>query len=218
MKFTNIIFLILGASMVGYGQEKPQLYNIPSPFERYSHYQVIIRGGASFPMGALASQYIDKTTLENYSIAVDWILQRPISVGLEIGHTYFSKKIPRVVYSINSQDVSAVQTRTINLLPIQGFINSYLGNPSATIRPYFHLAVGVNLIEYSLYYGNLANQQQSAKFTYGVGVGSKILFKRDGSIGADIRFKHNHTPFSFDYIKKGIGQLHATAGLFYRWW
>ncbi len=218
MNFIKIVGLVLVTSLTGYAQQDPQLYSIPTPFERYSHYQVIVRGGGAIPTGAFGTNYIDKTTLENYSVAVDWILQRPISLGLEVGHTFFSKRLPRAIYPLEGQDVSAVQTRTLSLMPIQGTVNSYLGNANARIRPYVHLAAGVNLLDYTLYYGNLANQQQAVKFSYGVGVGSKFLFKKDGSLGADIRVKYNQTPFNFDYIDKGIGQLNATAGLFYRWW
>lgn len=218
MNTLKITLLFLSFCCGTYAQQKPQLYNIPSPFERYSHYQVIIRGGAGIPMGSFATNYIDKSTLENYSLAIDWILQKPFSIGLEAGHTFFSQKLPRAVYPINGQEVSAVQTRTINMTPIQGFANFYLGNANARIRPYLQVAAGVNLLDYSLYYGILANQQQSVKFAYGAGVGAKFLFKKDGSLGADIRVKYNHTPFTFDYIENGIGQLNATAGLFYRWW
>ncbi len=218
MKIIPLLVVLLGTSLSVCAQQNPQLYNIPTPFERYSHYQIIARGGAAIPMGPFATGYIDKSTLENYSIAVDWILQKPFSVGLELGHTFFSKRIPRATYNIDGQDISAVQTRTIKLMPLQGVVNLYLGTTNARIRPYLQLAAGGSLVDYTLYYGSLGNQQQSLKFSYGAGVGSKFLFKKDGSIGADIRVKYNQTALNFDYIENGVGQLNATAGLFYRWW
>lgn len=137
---------------------------------------------------------------------------------MEVGRTYFSKRLPRDIYTTQEGDISAVQTRTISQIPIQGVINLYLGKANAPIRPYVQLAAGANLLDYTLYYGTLASQRQTVKFTYGIGAGSKFLFKKDGSVGADIRVKYNQTPFSFDYIDNGVGQLNATVGLFYRWW
>jgi outer membrane protein W len=212
------MLVILCMSAPTFAQQNTQLYNIPSPYERYSHYQIIVRGGGAIPTGSFATGYIDKATIDNYSIAVDWIFQKPFSIGLELGQTFFSKRLPRAVYNIDDQVVSAVQTRTISLMPLQGVANFYLGNANARIRPYLQLAAGGSLLDYTLYYGNLANQEQTIKLSYGAGVGSKFLFKKDGSIGADIRVRYNQTALNFDYIDNGVGQLNATAGLFYRWW
>jgi hypothetical protein len=218
MKVLHIALMLAGIGITAQAQTKPQLYSESSPYERYSHYTATLRGGAGIPVGPFASGYVDKLTLENYALSVDWILQRPVSIGLEAGHTFFSKKLPRTIYSIEGQDISAVQTRTIKLMPIQGVVSFYMGSPAAAIRPYVQLAAGGSLLDYSLYYGSLANQQQSLKFTYGAAIGSRFLFKRDGSVGADLRVKYNQTALNFDYIDQGIGQVNATVGLFYRWW
>lgn len=218
MRVLNNLLMFLIMSTPLFAQQKPQLYNIPSPFDRYTHYNVTLRGGAAIPMGQFSSDYIDKTTLENYSIGLDWVLQSPISVGAEVGYSFFTEKMPRAIYEIGGRDVSAVQTRTISLVPIQGTLSYHLGAPNAPIRPYAQVAVGGALVDYSLYYGNLATQEQSFKFSYGAVIGTKVLFKKDGSLGADIRLKYNNTPIEFDYIQNGVGQLNATVGLFYRWW
>ena len=85
MKFLTTSLVLVCLSLSAWAQQKPQLYNLPTPFERYSHYNLTVRGGAAIPMGAFSSDYIDKTTLRNYSVALDWILQKPFSIGLEVG-------------------------------------------------------------------------------------------------------------------------------------
>ncbi len=218
MKFLTTSLLLVGLSLSAWAQQKPQLYNLPTPFERYSHYNLTVRGGAAIPMGAFSSNYIDKTTIQNYSIALDWIFQKPISIGVEVGKTFYSQKVPRTIYSTNGQDISAVQTRTIGLMPIQGVVSYYFAGTNASIRPYVQLAAGADLLDYTLYYGNLANQQQAVKLTYGAAAGAKFLFKKDGNFGADLRVKYNQTSLNFDYVDKGVSQISATVGLFYRWW
>lgn len=218
MKFLTTTLVLVGLSLSAWAQQKPQLYNLPTPFERYSHYNLTLRGGAAIPTGAFSSNYIDKTTLQNYSIALDWIFQKPVSIGLEVGKTSFSQKLPRAMYELDGQDVSAVQTRTIGLMPIQGVVSYYFAGTNALIRPYVQLAAGADLLDYTLYYGNLANQQQTVKFTYGAAAGAKFLFKKDGNFGADLRVKYNQTSLNYDYIEQGVSQINATVGLFYRWW
>jgi hypothetical protein len=218
MKSIKILLLYLTMSAPLLAQEKPQLYTIPSPFDRYSHYNVTLRAGAAIPMGQFSSDYIDKASLDNYSIGLEWVLQSPISVGAEVGYSFFTQKLPRAIYEINGQDVSAVQTRTISLIPIQGTVNYNLGTPNVPVRPYVQVSLGAAMADYSLYYGSLATQEQSVKFSYGGAVGTKILFKKDGSLGADLRIKYNNTPLKFDYIQNGVSQLNATVGIYYRWW
>ena len=218
MKFltTSLVFVCLSLSALA--QQKPQLYNLPTPFERYSHYNLTVRGGAALPMGTFSSNYIDKTTLRNYSVALDWIFQKPVSIGLEVGKTQYSNTMPRAIYNQGGQEISAVQTRTLSLMPIQGVVSYYFAGTNATIRPYVQAAVGGDLLDYTLYYGNLADQKQSIKLTYGAAAGAKFLFKKDGNFGADLRVKYNQTALNYDYIDKGVGQVSATVGLFYRWW
>lgn len=218
MKFLTTSLVLVCLSLSAWAQQKPQLYTLPTPFERYSHYTLTVRGGAAIPMGAFSSNYIDKTTLRNYSLALDWILQKPISIGLEVGKTEYSKTMPRAIYSQGGQEISAVQTRTLSLMPIQGVVSYYFAGTNATIRPYLQAAVGGDLLDYTLYYGNLAEQKQSIRLTYGAAAGAKFLFKKDGNIGADLRVKYNQTSLKHDYIEKGVGQVSATVGLFYRWW
>lgn len=218
MRIIQTLLILITMSTPLLAQEKPQLYTIPSPFDRYSHYNVTFRAGAAIPMGQFASNYIDKTSLENYSIGLEWILQSPVSVGAELGYSYFSQRLPRAIYEINGQDVSAVQTRTISLIPLQGTVSYNIGTPNSPIRPYAQVSLGGTMADYSLYYGSLATQEQSIKFSYGGALGTKILFKKDGSLGADLRIKYNNTPFRFDYIENSVGQLNATVGIYYRWW
>ncbi len=218
MKFLTTTLSLVCLNISAWAQQQPQLYNLPTPFERYSHYNLTVRGGAAIPMGAFSSGYIDKTTIQNYSIALDWILQKPVSIGLEFGKTFFSQKLPRAMYELDGQEVSAVQTRTIGLMPIQGVVSYYFAGTNASIRPYVQLAAGADLLDYTLYYGSLANQQQALKFSYGAAAGAKFLFKSDGKFGADLRVKYNQTSLNFDYVDKGVSQVNATVGLFYRWW
>jgi hypothetical protein len=220
MKKFIIAALLLAGIIPAYAQEQaPKLYTLPSPFERYTHYHVTARYTGAIPLGSFSSNYIDKTSFENYSIALEWVLQNSFSIGGELGYSFFNKRIPRAIYpTTDGSDISAIQTRTLTQYPIQIFGNyRFLGNNSA-IQPYVQVSAGASILDYTLYYGSLADQKQKVRPTYGIGLGSKFLFKKDGNFGADVRVKYEATPFDYEYVDKGVSSLNASIGLFYRWW
>ena len=199
-------------------QEAPKLYTLPSPYERYTHYLATVRLTGAMPVGSFANLYIDKASIKNYSISLEWVFRNAISVGGEIGSSYFQKRLPRAIYQSGEQTLSAVQTRTFSQTPIQAFVNYHFLPKASTIQPYVQLSGGVSIVDYSLYYGSLVEQRQKTAPAYGVGLGSKFLFKRDGSFGADVRVKYQATTFKYDYVEKGAASVNGSIGIFYRWW
>jgi hypothetical protein len=210
------IFLVFG--LAASAQDRPQLYTLPSPFERYTHYLATLRLTGSVPMGSFADGYIDKTSMENYSISVEWVMRGAVSVGGELGYSYFHKRLPRDIYENDDETISAVQTRTLKQYPVQFFANYHFLPKNSTIQPYVQASGGVSILDYTVYYGIFSDPVQKVSPTWGVGVGSKFLFKKDGSFGADLRVKYAGTSFKYDYITKGISAVNASVGVFYRWW
>ena len=199
-------------------QVKPKLYTLASPFERYSYYLATFRYTGAIPMGDLANNYIDASSFRNFSASMEWVMPNRVSIGGEIGSNYFNKRMPRTVIETTAGTVSAVQTRTLSQFPIQAFANYHFQDKNARIQPYIQLSGGISMLDYSLYYGSLADQYQKIKPTYGIGVGSKFIFKQDGAWGADIRLKYQATPVKYDYIENTASSLNASIGIFYRWW
>jgi outer membrane protein W len=149
---------------------------------------------------------------------MEWVMRNSVSVGGEVGYSYFQKRLPRQIYVNGDQSISAVQTRTLTQYPIQFFANYHFLGKNSTIQPYVQASGGVSVLDYTVYYGILSDQKQKISPTYGVGVGSKFLFKRDGSFGADVRVKYAGTSFKYDYLQSGIASLNTSVGIFYRWW
>ena len=216
--FAAVMLAVSIGSSQAQDKPKPKLYTLASPFDRYTHYLATFRFAAATPIGSFSSGYIDKTSFRNFSASMEWVLQSPISIGGEIGSSYFEKRIPRTVVEDNGQTISAVQTRTLSQYPIQGFVNYRLAPRNAMIQPYVQVSAGVSIVDFTNYYGSLADQQQKASFTYGVGAGSKFLFKKDGSWGADVRVKYAATTFKYDLVDNGISSINTSIGIFYRWW
>ncbi|NIJ53340.1 hypothetical protein [Dyadobacter arcticus] len=219
MKKAIVIIALVLAGFSGFAQEAPKLYTLPSPFDRYTHYLATARLMGAMPIGSFADSYIDKASFQNASVSIEWVLRNsPLSIGGEIGSTYFQKKIPRALYQNGDETVSAVQTRTLSQYPIELFGNYHLLGKNSTIQPYVQLSGGVSIVDYTLYYGSLTTQHQKVAPKYGVGVGSKFLFKKDGSFGIDVRVKYDGTSYKHEYIEKGVSSVNGSVGVFYRWW
>lgn len=218
MKYLKLVLLYLVFSTTLQAQDKPKLYTLQSPYERYNHSLVTLRLTGAQPIGAFSNNYIDKFSLENYSLSLESVRQNKVSFGGELGYSFFNKRLPRELFSSDGQDVSAVQTRTLSQYQLHGFINYHLTTANARIRPYAQLSAGGGLVDYVVYYGTLADQKKKFQLGYGIGIGSKFLLKPDGPIGIDVRVKYNYTALNYDYVEKGISSLNTSVGIFYRWW
>lgn len=218
MKFIQLLLTILVTSMVVHAQDKPKLYTLQSPYERYNHSLITLRLTGAQPIGNFSSNYIDKFSMENYSLSLESVRQNQLSFGGELGYSFFNKRLPRELFSSDGQDVSAVQTRTLSNYQLHGFVNYHFTDANARVRPYAQLSAGGGLVDYVVYYGTLADQKKKFQLGYGLGIGSKFLLKPDGPIGIDLRVKYNYTALKYDYVEKGISSLNASVGIFYRWW
>ncbi|MCE7040059.1 hypothetical protein [Dyadobacter sp. CY312] len=217
----KIIFaaLLVILAYTAQAQDAPRLYTLPSPFERYTHYLATVRMSGAAPVGSFSNTYIDKSSVRNFSISLEWVLRNsPISIGGELGSSYFQKRLPRALYQSGEETLSAVQTRTFTQNPLQVFVNYHFLNKSSVVQPYAQLSGGISIADYSLYYGSLVEQKQKVAPAYGIGLGSKFLFRKDGSFGADVRVKYEGTSFKYGYIEKGTSSVNGSVGLFYRWW
>ncbi len=219
MKIIQVFVLILAATLAAQAQKGPDLYTLDSPYKRYTHNLATFRWSAALPMGSLSDGYIDKASAANYSLSLEWVLRNsPFSIGGEVGKLYFQQRLPRAIYQFDEEDVSAIQTRTYSNVPVQGFVNYHLTPVDARIRPYVQLGAGAHFNNYINYYGTLADQKKQITFGLSGGVGSRFLFKKDGSIGLDLAVRYGQNFFKYEYITNGTANLSASAGLFYRWW
>ena len=84
-----ILLLFVLIQVVTYAQDKPKLYTLPSPYERYNYSLATFRYTGAVPIGNFSNDYIDAPSFKNYSVSLEWVLQNNLSIGGEIGSTYF---------------------------------------------------------------------------------------------------------------------------------
>ena len=192
--------------------------NLPSPYERFSHFQLSPRIGAMIPVGGLADQYISKAGLPAYSLSIEWIQTRRFSFGVEFGSASLNERLGRATYTFDNQQISAVQTRTLRTIYGQALASFHFGGPNATLRPYVQTGLGAELVDYTLYWGSLATSDERVRLSFKPAVGLRYLFGKEGHFALDARLQYSHTPYQFDYVENGISTMLFTVGWVYRWW
>ncbi len=209
----TFLFLFLNLLFIkGFAQ------NSPSPYERYTTYMLTFRGGVALPQSGY-SNFVDANGV-NFSFAGEWVLKNNIAVGAEVGYMTFRKFVPRQIYhSVDGTDVSAVQNRASNIIPLT-LTGSYFLTPSnSNFRPYIQVGGGIAYVDYTNYWGYLLDTDNKVKLTGRVGIGAKLVMKKTafGALGADVRLVYQATPYEYNFAK-GASTIGATFGVFYRWW
>ena len=198
---------------------RDQLYKRESPYERYTTYRISVTGGLGLPMGSFGD-YMEKSTLRNYSILMDFVFPKNnLSVGVSLGSQYFKNRLPRQVYNFDSQDVSAVQTRTLSAIPLVVTGSYHIGKVNAPIRPYVQVGLGGAFAELANYYGTIPTGDNGFRFVAQAGAGIRALFNKNGKFGLEAGVTYQHLPF--EVAGEGVkdaSSFNVRAGLFYRWW
>lgn len=187
-----------------------------SPYERYNSRQVTLRYGIAVPTGGLTNYVADPAKL-NLSLSIENVFTRRFSLGGQVGYTYFQERLPRQVFSTPGQDISAVQTRTFSAVPVMAIGKAYLTGVNAPIRPYAQLGLGGAFVDYANYYGTLSDAKNGIRFAGTAAVGSRFLFGKRSSFGADLQAGIQFIPFKYADVTNAA-TLNASVGVFYRWW
>jgi opacity protein-like surface antigen len=190
-----------------------------SPYQRYTTYMVTFRYGVAQPLGGLGD-YIDRLSTRNFTLAGEWVRPSNLSFGLQLNTNYFNKRLPRQTYQFgDGADVSAVQTRSINVQSLMATGKYHFSDVTASVRPYVQIGLGAALVDYGLYWGSLSAEENGSTvhFASQVAVGSRFLFGSEGHWGADVQAAYQYLPYSRAGINN-ISSLGASVGVFYRWW
>ena len=218
--FTLLLALLTSAA---WAQQQPQPYGdiFASPFDRYVTFNISARYGVSMPLGGQKG-YINQVSPANFALDGEWLFPQHFSVGLKTGYQYSQQRLGRQVVSFNEgnsvQDVSAVQTRTLTVIPAMASLSYYFAENSAALRPYVQVAGGGAYVDYTNYFGTLTDQSNGFKAAFAPAVGVKYYGKREQRLGAEIQAQYQQVNFSYDQLKGNAPSFMLSAGISYRFY
>lgn len=192
-----------------------------SPFDRYVTFNVSARYGVAMPLGGQKA-YIDQVSPANFALDGEWLFPQRFSIGLKTGYQYNQQRTGRQVVSFSdgnsAQDVSAVQTRTLTIIPAMASLSYYFADNSAALRPYVQVAGGGAYVDYTNYYGTLSDQSNGFKTAFSPAIGLKYYGKREQKLGAEIQAQYQQVNFSYDRLTGSAPSLMLSAGISYRFY
>lgn len=192
-----------------------------SPYQQYVTFNIAARYGVAFPLGGQKG-YISQISPANFALEGEWLFPQRFSIGLKTGYQYNQQRVGRATYTFtdgnNVQDVSAVQTRTLSIIPAMASLSYYFADNAAAIRPYVQFAGGGAFVDYTNFFGTLADQKNGFKGAIAPAIGLKYYGKREQGFGAEIQAQYQHVFFNYEQLQNSAPSLMLSAGLIYRWY
>ncbi|GAB3889957.1 porin family protein [Spirosoma agri] len=223
MKSILSILALLTLTTVSWAQTNRDEYvnAFPSPYNEYVTFNISARYGVSMPFGGQKG-YIDRTSPTNFALEGEWLFPQRFSLGLKTGYQYAKQRLGRQVIGYTDgntgQDVSAVQTRTLSIIPAMASLSYYFADNTAAIRPYVQFAGGGAFVDYTNYFGTLADQKSGFKGAIAPAIGLKYYGRREQGFGAEIQAQYQNVFFNYDQLKNSSPSLMLSAGITYRWY
>lgn len=218
MKRITPLIVLLALTTVAQAQYRNELNNVfASTFDRYVTFSLAARYGVAMPLGG-QKDYIDRMSPANVAVEGEWLFPQRFSVGIKTGYQYNQQRLGRQVYTVGNESVSAVQTRTLTVIPAMVSASYYFAQNSAALRPYVQVAGGGAFVDYTNYFGTLADQKTGFKGALAPAIGLKFYGQREQKFGAEIQAQYQNVFFNYDLLKNSSPSLMLSAGVVYRWY
>ncbi len=215
MKRIIALIALLSLTTAAWAQYQNIYSGESSLYDRYVTFNIAARYGVSMPLGGQKG-YIDKASPTNLAIEGEWLFPQRFSIGIKTGYQYTNQRVPRQVYQYDNQSISAVQTRTLSIIPAMASLSYYFAGNADAIRPYIQMAGGGAYVDYTNYFGPLADQKSGFKGAIAPAIGLKYYGKREQGLGAEIQAQYQNIFFNYDQLKNSAPSLILSAGVSYR--
>lgn len=215
MKRIIALITLLSLTTAAWAQYQNMYSSESSLYDRYVTFNIAARYGVSIPLGGQKG-YIDKLSPTNLALEGEWLFPQRFSIGLKTGYQYTNQRLPRQVYQYDNQSISAVQTRTLSVIPAMVSLSYYFAGNADAIRPYIQMAGGGAYIDYTNYFGPLADQKNGFKGAIAPAIGLKYYGRREQGLGAEIQAQYQNIFFNYDQLKSSAPSLMLSAGISYR--
>ena len=174
----------------------------------------------NYSVGFTASstkEFVSAVSSRGFNFDMRFNLRENISVGAIVGWNYFHEKKNRDVYEVTRNgiptDVSAVQQRFLNIIPLVAQGQYRLISGSSPIIPYAGLAIGGYHLDYEKYWSNILDEKESWNFGFAPHIGILFPFASE-QVGINVEVKYNYIDFSYNEINN-ISYFDTNIGMFF---
>jgi hypothetical protein len=163
------------------------------------------------PLGAL-QDYSNRTSFRGWRAGIQYMLNNQFSIGLRTGYQDYYERAPREIYTGKGTAISAVQTRTLQVVPIQATAHYQFTKPSSPVIPYAGLGIGVADMLYEKYYGEFVARHDAWQFLVSPEVGINIPFGKASPVLFNLSVQYNYSPYDYNEIS-GFNTIQGNIGV-----
>ncbi|ATL47715.1 hypothetical protein COR50_11355 [Chitinophaga caeni] len=162
------------------------------------------------PLSSL-KDYANNTSFRGWKAGFQYAINDNLSVGLNVGYQDFYEKSARAVYPIKDGDISAVQTRTLQTIPILAAAQYNFTKPGSKVIPYGGLNIGVANFQYEKYYGQFVDDDNSWQFMVSPELGINVPFGKYSPVLFNAHVQYNFSPYkvaeltNFNTVQANVG-------------
>ncbi|MGX5819722.1 outer membrane beta-barrel protein [Chitinophaga lutea] len=202
MKSIKTMILILAATL---GTTAIASAQVRPPFSFQVGYTV------SQPLGSL-SDYAGKTSARGWNAGFQYALNDKLSLGLKTGFADFYERFPRTVSSGKGEDISAVQTHTLQTIPILATVQYNFTSPESAVIPYGGIGIGGAHMSYEKYWGQFLEKENKWAFQVSPEIGINVPFGKYSPVMFNANVQYNYAPYKLNEITS-FNSVQASIGL-----
>lgn len=167
----------------------------------------------SLPVSGFNKYLISNNSPRGFEGAILYQFNEQLSGGLGFGYQDYYEKFPREIYAQSkTEDVSAVITNSIQIIPVMVKLQWIPVETSSRVKPYLSLGAGANIVNFYQYLGQFASGGTSVNFIGQAGLGLRIPFDKNENYSFTIGSNYNYAPYN-KYGYKDLSSLNFQAGI-----
>jgi outer membrane protein W len=198
------IAVIIVLAIAGFGINKAAAQS-RSPLSVNFNYSI------AQPNGSL-SDYAGKASFRGWKAGINYSLNDQFSLGLGFGFNDFYEKSERMVYDDKGSDISAVQQRTLQVLPIQAVAQYNFAKANAKVIPYGSLGIGTANMNYEKYWGEFVEKENKWSFLVSPELGINVPFGKYSPVMFNASVQYNYAPYNMNEISS-FNTLQGNIGI-----
>lgn len=163
------------------------------------------------PLGSL-SDYAKNTSFRGWMAGFNYSINDRLSVGAKVGFSDFYERVPRAVYPGKGEDISAVQTRTLQTIPVLATVQYNLTGPESAVIPYVGAGIGTANLNYEKYWGEFVEKQNKWAFQVSPEAGINIPLGKYSPVMLNANLQYNYAPYKYNEISN-FNSIQANIGV-----
>ena len=160
----------------------------------------------SFATGE-TGDFIGTTSFRGGAIEGRGLISEKVSIGGWVSWEVFNEKLDQATYNLEGIDITGVQVRYLNVIPVLVTGHYYLGDFSG-VTPYLGLGTGAYKIEQRTEMGLVAIVDDGWHFGFTPEIGAFIPVNTDFGMNVSARYNYaikNNDSINFSYLSLTLG-------------